>query len=460
MHSGAANDNRTKTQRGANNVSLRSQGSSKRDPPDGKGLTTSTSLFRQSCLTKPINQLQLNGKTGFSIGARHEEAEFELEAFDITYRPRTSIRGQILVDFITERPDEEGPSIEVQIEQVILEPWTLFMDGSSCLEGSGAGLILTSLEGEEFTYALRFEFDASNNEAEYKALVAGLRISEQISVKNLIAKVDSRLVANQINGLYEAKEQSMTQYLQKAKALIDRFKIFSIEQVSRRIDISGPFPKGQGKVKFLIVAIDYFTKWIEAKPMATITGNQVKKFIWDNIMCRFGLPGKIISGNGKQFRDNPFKDWFEKLNIKQRFASVKHSETNGQVERANRSLGEGIKARLGKDNRNWVEEVPHVLWAHYTIIKTSNGDTPFSLTYGTEAVIPVEIGMPSIRCAEVKHAENDEELLLNLESHPLEKKRNKGQGLGGQTTKQSQREKYYNVKSPQPKAFVRRFCVR
>ncbi|GJV10991.1 reverse transcriptase domain-containing protein [Tanacetum coccineum] len=117
------------------------------------------------------------------------------------------------------------------------------------------------------------------------------------------------------------------------------------------IDISGPFLEGQGKVKFLIVAIDYFTKWIEAKPVATITGNQVKKFVWDNIVCRFGLPGEIISDNGKQFRDNTF-DWCKKLNIKQRFASVKHPQTNGQVERANRSLGEGIKTRLGENNRN------------------------------------------------------------------------------------------------------------
>ncbi|GJV93961.1 reverse transcriptase domain-containing protein [Tanacetum coccineum] len=67
------------------------------------------------------------------------------------------------------------------------------------------------------------------------------------------------------------------------------------------IDIAGPFSEGPGNVKFLIVAMDYFTKWVEAKPVATITGNQVKKFVWENIVCRFGLPGEIISDNGKQF---------------------------------------------------------------------------------------------------------------------------------------------------------------
>ncbi|GJY73678.1 reverse transcriptase domain-containing protein [Tanacetum coccineum] len=74
------------------------------------------------------------------------------------------------------------------------------------------------------------------------------------------------------------------------------------------IDISSPFPKAQGKVKFLIVAIDYFTKWIKAKAVTTITGSQIKKIVWDNIMCRFNLPGEIIFDNRKQFRDNPFKD--------------------------------------------------------------------------------------------------------------------------------------------------------
>nr|GFD18641.1 reverse transcriptase domain-containing protein [Tanacetum cinerariifolium] len=89
--------------------------------------------------------------------------------------------------------------------------------------------------------------------------------------------------------------------------------------------------------------MDYFTKWIEAKAIATISGGQVKKFVWDNIVCRFGILGEIISDNGKQFADNPFKDWCNKLNITQRFASVKHPQSNGLVERANRSMWEEIR---------------------------------------------------------------------------------------------------------------------
>nr|GEV74110.1 reverse transcriptase domain-containing protein [Tanacetum cinerariifolium] len=88
---------------------------------------------------------------------------------------------------------------------------------------------------------------------------------------------------------------------------------------------------------------------------------------------------------------------------------------NGLVERANQSLGEGIKACLGEGNKNWIEELPYVLWDHRRIIKSSHGDTPFSLTYGTKAVIPAEIGMPTYHTAAVDAVHNDEELRLKLD---------------------------------------------
>nr|GFA98923.1 reverse transcriptase domain-containing protein [Tanacetum cinerariifolium] len=110
---------------------------------------------------------------------------------------------------------------------------------------------------------------------------------------------------------------------------------------------------------------------------------------------------RAIRRKSWRFADDPFKDWCEKLCIRQHFASVKHPQTNGLVERANRSLGEGIKARLDARRKNWIEELPHVLWAHRTMIKSSNEDTPFSLTYGTEAVIQAEIGMPTLKTTEI-----------------------------------------------------------
>ncbi|GJU74291.1 reverse transcriptase domain-containing protein [Tanacetum coccineum] len=496
---------------------------------------------------QPIKQIMLRP----DVAGRLQKWSIMLGEHNITYRPRTSVKGQILADFLVEKLKENLP--ETPATDIPQDPWTLFTDGSSCIDGSGAGLILTSPKGTEFTYALRFQFTASNNEVEYEALIAGLRITAEMGVRNVPVSVDSKLVANQVLGAYVAKEQNMIKYLEKVKSLISGFASFSISQVPRSknkkadalskitstgfahlskqvlvkilkeksiheeevatvveeegttwmtsiidylkdenlpgdrneerklhikarqyelfegilykrsfmkpwlwcvgplqadyvireihegscsmhagprsvvakamqlgyywptmhqdaremiltcndcqgIDIAGPFPEGSGKVNFLIVAMDYFTKWIEAKDVATIIGNQVKKFVWDNIVCRFGLPGEIISDNGKQFSDNPFKDWCDKLNITQRFASMKHPQSNGLV-----------------------EELPHVLWAHCTMIKSSHGDTPFSLTYGTEAVIPAEIGMPTYRTTAVDTVHNDEELRLNLDL--LEEKR-------------------------------------
>ncbi|GJR92810.1 reverse transcriptase domain-containing protein [Tanacetum coccineum] len=350
---------------------------------------------------------------------------------------------------------------------------------------------------------MRFRFEATNNEAEYEALIAGLRIAEQMGVKNLQAHVDSRLVANQVNGSYIAKESGMVQYLNKVKTLAKSFKEFSIKQIPRKfkeksinekeildvveeegntwmtpiceylakeilpedkkkaravrrkaariftvaannpratkfekgkcndyqihrpiprnsqqnltpitspwpfykwgIDIAGPFPEGPGKVKFLIVAIDYFTKWIEAKAVATITGNQ-------------------------------------ELVYHQCFASVKHPQANGLVERANRSLGEGIKARLDERSKDWIEELPHVLWAHRTMIKSSNGETPFSLTYGTKAVISAEIGMPTLRTTEIDLTKNNEALGMNLDL--IEERRE--QAAIQEAKSKKKMEKYYN----------------
>ncbi|GKA01455.1 reverse transcriptase domain-containing protein, partial [Tanacetum coccineum] len=181
------------------------------------------------------------------------------------------------------------------------------------------------------------------------------------------------------------------------------------------MDIMGPILEGPGRVKYLIVAIDYFTKWMEAKPLATITGKQVVNFTYDNIVCRFGIPATIITDNGTQFVNDPFKKWAEKLKIQLIFTSVYYPQGNGAVERANKSLLRGIKTRLEKGGSAWTEEVPNVLWAHRTMKKTNNGETPFSLTYGTEVVILVEIGMPTHRTSSVNEKTNDQELRLNLD---------------------------------------------
>ncbi|GJT90902.1 reverse transcriptase domain-containing protein, partial [Tanacetum coccineum] len=165
-------------------------------------------------IDQPIKQIMSRP----DVAGRLQKWSVMLGEHNITYRPRTSVKGQILADFLVEKPDESPP--DTPVVETPQEPWTLFTDGSSCVDGSGAGLILTSPEGAEFTYALRFQFTASNNKAEYEALIASLRIAAQMGVRNVRVSVDSKLVANQVLGTYVAKEENMVKYLEKAKSLI------------------------------------------------------------------------------------------------------------------------------------------------------------------------------------------------------------------------------------------------
>nr|GEX91592.1 reverse transcriptase domain-containing protein [Tanacetum cinerariifolium] len=119
------------------------------------------------------------------VTGRLQKWSIELGEYDIQYRPRTSVKWQILADFIVERSEDDFPDTHMEAEEELSDPWTLFTDGSSCVDGFGAGLILKDPEGAEFTYALRFRFEETNNEAEYEALISGLKITKQMGVKNL-----------------------------------------------------------------------------------------------------------------------------------------------------------------------------------------------------------------------------------------------------------------------------------
>src|ERR1044072_1034637 len=100
----------------------------------------------------------------------------------------------------------------------------------------------------------------------------------------------------------------------------------------RGVDILGPFPQARHQFKFFIVAVDYFTKWIEVEAVATITAARVKSFYWKNIICRFGVPYTIFSDNGTKFSSALIQDFAQELGIQLQHSSVEHPQTNGQAE--------------------------------------------------------------------------------------------------------------------------------
>jgi hypothetical protein len=164
------------------------------------------------------------------------------------------------------------------------------------------------------------------------------------------------------------------------------------------LDLLGPLPPAQGNLKYVVVVVEYFSKWIEAKPLATITLVMIQKFFWQNIVCHFGVPKEITVDNGTQFEAEAFKDFCDQIGMKVHFASVRHLESNGLVERANGIIMTGImKLIFNQPRGKWPDELIKVVWSHNTTASRSTGFTPFKLLFGDGAITPEEAKSGSIR---------------------------------------------------------------
>ena len=552
------------------------------------------------------------------VSGRLMKWAIEQSEFDIRYRLKIAIKGQVLADFVMEFAPVE--LVETTHAEDDLPIWKLSVDGASNAQGSGAGLILTSPEGIDIEYALRFGFHASNNEVEYEAVIAGLNLAHSLEVDQLEVYSDSQLVVRQIEDTYEAKSETMVLYLQKVRDLLKKFVLVQVKHVPRAensradalaklatalqedlgrstpveylaepsidpysmvvasvgsvpswmdtiwdyindgtlpddpkeaakirarasrftnhkgrlykrgfftpflkciagedteyvlrevhegicgnhigartlagkvlrqgyywptilkdatdlvkkcricqehakisrlpsepltsitspwpfqqwgMDILGPLPIGKGQCKFIIVAVDYFTKWAEAEPLATITEQKIRNFVWRAIICRFGIPRALVSNNGKQFDNAKFRDFCAELGIKNYHSSPAHPQSNGQAEVTIRTLKAALKTKLEDLKGSWVEYLPEVLWAYRMTQKLATRETPFALAFGTEAVALVEVGIKSPRVELASEEHNDEALRLNLEL--LDEKREQVQ----RRTEEYQRKtaRYYN----------------
>jgi hypothetical protein len=145
---------------------------------------------------------------------------------------------------------------------------------------------------------------------------------------------------------------------------------------------------------YMLVAVDKFTKWVEAAPVTTQDSTAAINFI-KSIVFRFGVPHSIITDNGTNFTSKEFKSYCESIGIKLKFASMAHPKTNEQVEKAHGFICNGIKKRLlaplEKAKHAWVDELPSMLWSLRTTPNAATQETPFFLVHGAEAVLPFEI---------------------------------------------------------------------
>nr|GEV45244.1 reverse transcriptase domain-containing protein [Tanacetum cinerariifolium] len=317
---------------------------------------------------------------------------FELEEHDIHYRPRTSIKGQILADVVVERPEDDPLDTPMEDKEELSDPWVLFTDGSLCIDGSKDDLIITNPEGMEFKYALRILHQTSAQKRKQKS-----RRPKQ-------------------DGIYQLRPPKQASTCRGTQGkIIDEKKVLAVVEKEGRTRMTPIY--------------EYLTKEIlpEEKRKARAICRKAGEL-------RFEGDPRGVMQHACQSKIHGEKSF--KIGC---FASIKHPQANGLVERANSSLGEGIKAWLHESNKNWLEDISHILWAHHTMIKSSNAETPFSLTYGVEAMIPVEIGMPTLRTTEVDMIKNDKSLGVNLDL--LEEKRE--QAAIQEAKSKAKMEKYY-----------------
>ncbi|GAU26993.1 hypothetical protein TSUD_290450 [Trifolium subterraneum] len=479
-------------------------------------------LFKLLRKDQPIKQLLARP----DMVGRMLKRSLELAEFDISFESRKTLKAQVLADFVSEITTSTTSE---------KNKWTIFVDGSSNSQGSGAGIILENGNGVLIEVSLGLSFPTTNNQAEFAAgSISSIRrisnkrgttprISEphqkelakfkETEVKhvprehNARADVRSKLASTRRK---KAGNQSLIQETLTKPSIEKAIEVMHIcaiddqswmapeihegingQHIGERslarkalrvgyywptmqndakdhvlkcdkcqrhgdmhiapanelktlispwpfawwgMDILGPFPTAARQVKYLIVAVDYFTKWIEAEPLAKIGAAHILRFFKRNLLARFGVPQVVVTDNGTQFTDKRFQEFLAAIGTTQHFTSVEHPQTNGQAEAANHVILRGLRRRMGASNGNWTEELHNNLWSYRTTPHSTTGETPFRLTYGTAAVIPVEIGKPSPRI-EYPHEEDINDELLREELDLVEELRT-GASLREATLKQ------------------------
>ncbi|XP_074298835.1 uncharacterized protein LOC141629788 [Silene latifolia] len=263
-----------------------------------------------------------------------------------------------------------------QLENKILDQeWTLFIDGASNARGTGLGLVLKSSQGDMIVQAVSCEFKATKTKAEYETLIVRLKIK----------------------GTYIEKDAKMISYLEYAKTLTAKFPSFDIVQIPRDLNTQADGLASLGSnftpATFDKIPIVHILEPAISKPKQVTE----KEVISTNIICRYGVPSEIVCDNGTPFVAKKTKDFCDEWNINLLTSTPGYPKSNGQAESSNKVVISCLKKKLKRRRSRWAEELPFVLWADRTTPKASTGQTPYSLVYGCEAVIPAEVQVPTSR---------------------------------------------------------------
>ncbi|XP_016206511.1 uncharacterized protein LOC107646883 [Arachis ipaensis] len=383
----------------------------------------------------------------------------ELSEFDIHYQPRSSVKSQYLADFVAEftgsSPNEDN------------EHWVLFVDGASNTQGSGAGILLENPGGVIVEHSLRFSFRASNNQAEYEALIAGLRLAIELQIthiereQNYRADTLSKLATSQshnasllqstlqepsINmiGNFQTEDswqKPYIQYLKNAELPLEvqdtkKFKrqasFFTLlnDQLYRR-GYSRPLLKCLDRTEAEIALAEVHEGICGTHSGARSLAHKILRagFYWPTLLedskkkvrtcdhCQkhaptLHIPAEELHQSTVSWPFNkcgidilgPFPTApRQNLKVKQHFSSVEHPQSNGLAEAANKVLLQALRKKLDDAKGLWAELVPEILWGYNTSVHSTTKETPFCLVYGSDAMIPVEISQNSLRTQHEAH---------------------------------------------------------
>eukprot|EP00253_Pinus_taeda_P003272 PITA_03272 len=222
----------------------------------------------------------------------------------------------------------------------------------------------------------------------------------------------------------ETAEPEKKQSLAENLASCDWCQIFEGKQQLKSLPLkpihaSGPFqqwgldfigeinPHSSGQHRWILVATNYFTMWIEAIPTRKVDHQVVMEFLTENIFTRFGCPHKLVTDNAATLRAKELVDKFNSMGIKLVHSTSYYPQGNGLAESSNKSLIRIIK-KLSEDNKkNWDSKLKYALWADRVTIKKSTGNSPFKLVYGTEVVFPIQLTLPVAKF--LQQEQNEEE---------------------------------------------------
>ncbi|XP_042482483.1 uncharacterized protein LOC122062877 [Macadamia integrifolia] len=368
----------------------------------------------------------------------------ELSEHNIEFQPRSAIKGQALADFLVECTQAEEPG---DPEAEPNRKWALFVDGSSTTARSGAGLVLKSPEEFTIHYALRFAFPATNNEAEYEALIAGIKLAKAVMTDDLVAHSDSQLIVNQVNGQYEAKEERMAMYLKEVRRLVSSFGTFAMVQIPRQENALADALSKLATADFADCASSVYFEVLdqpsyEQELMCSITqraepswmdpivvylrdwhlpGDQAEARAIKRRAAKYTLQGGVLY---KRVISWPLLKCLPPNRAEETLREVHEGICGGHIggralaykaEKANHTLLDGIKKRLDWEKKNWADQLLSVLWAYRTSARTPTGETPFRLTYGTEVLTPVEVTQASFRSAVFEASQNEAGLQANAD---------------------------------------------